>query len=294
MDRQERYDWLRLMWTRGLSFEMARVLLSEVGLPEIIFATPYASLVRLVPDSVARRLCLAVDGEIDERINRSIDWIESTPQADLIVLSDSRYPRCLLKTPEPPLAFFTWGDTSYLMLPMVSLVGSTHPNSEGVELARQWAQTLSQTSLVVVEGMCEGIERAALQGIWKESRAKAILVSDVPMALSGESVIEAMSRRHVVVSLMGPFDEEDEGRRWELRNRLLIGLSSSFVMVQASIRSRSLSFLREALDMNRNVMAIPGSIHSPLSKGPHRLIKDGARLVETTKEVLQEMQLSVF
>ena len=120
------------------------------------------------------------------------------------------------------------------------------------------------------------------------------MVSDVPMALSGEPVIEAMSRRHLVVSLMGPFDEEDEGRRWELRNRLWIGLSSSFVMVQASIRSRSLSFLREALDMNRNVMAIPGSIHSPLSKGPHRLIKEGARLVETTKEVLQEMQLSVF
>lgn len=291
MGRQERYGWLRLMWTRGLSFEMARTLLSELGLPETIFTTAYTSLVRYVPESVARRLSMVVDGEIDDRINRTLDWIESTPQADLIVLSDSRYPCGLLKTPEPPLAFFAKGNTSYLTLPTVSLVGSTHPNSEGIELARQWAMTLSQSPVAVIEGMSDGVERAALQGLWKETKAKAILVSDVPMALSSEPVIEAMSRRHLVVSLAGPFDEDEEVRRWELRNRLLIGLCSSFVMVQASIRSRSLSFLREALDLNRNVMAIPGSIHSPLSKGSHRLIKEGARLVETTKEVLEEMRI---
>lgn len=290
MDRQKQYDWLRLAWTRGLSFEMAKDLLSLIGLPETIFATSYSSLCRVVSEPVARRISMKVDTEIDERIVATLEWIENTPGADLITLDDQRYPPGLLATPEPPLAIFAWGNTSYLKLPCVSLVGSSHPNQEGSDLARQWAQTLSQYQLVLVEGMCEGIERAALQGLWKEANAKAILVADRPIAVCDESVLNAMSQRHLVLSLIGPYDEHEEKRYSELRNRLLIGLCSSFVLVQASSRSRSLGLLREALDLNRNVMAIPGSIHSPLSKGPHRMIKEGARLVETVNEVWDEMQ----
>ena len=292
MSRQEQYDWLRLMWTRGLSFDLAKTLLSAIGLPEMIFSESYSALCQVVPESVARRVCMRIDPEIHERIETALLWVERNPEADLIVMTDSRYPRRLLSIPEPPLAFFTWGDTTYLTIPGVSLVGSTHPNQEGVDLARQWAHKLSESCAVLVEGMSEGIERVALQGMWKQAQAKAILVLDRPMALCDESVVRAMADRHLVVSLVGPYDEIDEPQRWEFRNRLLLGLCSSFVLVQASIRSRSLSFLREALDLNRNVMAIPGSIHSPLSKGSHRLIKDGARLVETIEEVLDEMRVS--
>lgn len=290
MQRQEQYYWLRLMWTNGLSFEMAKNLLTTIGLPELIFSSSYATLCRVVPDDIARRLCMRVDSEIDERIQKTIAWIESTPSADLIALTDSRYPTSLLAVPQPPLAFFVLGDSSYLSQPSVSLLGSSNPNQEGIELAREWAMTLSQ-SVVVVEAMSEGVERAALQGVWKASQARAILVSDEPLGESRASVIEAMSQRHLVVSLIGPFDKVGAEQRWELRNRLLVGLCSSFVLVQASIRSRALNFLREALDLNRNVMAIPGSVHSPLSKGPHYMIKYGARLVETTNEVFEEMRV---
>lgn len=292
MNRQERYDWLRLMWTPGLSFEMVKALLTAIGLPEIIFSSSYLTLSKVVPEPIARRLCVGADQKLGERIERALSWIDETPNADLITLIDPRYPSQMLLSPEPPLAFFVWGDTSYLSLPSVALVGSSHPNQEGLDLAREWAKSLSQSGVVLIEGMSEGIERSALKGLWKEPSAKAILVVDTPMAKVTEPVIEAMSQRHLVVSLNGPLDTIDDDDCWVLRNRLFLGLCSSFVLMQASARSRSLSLMREALDLNRNVMAVPGSIHSPLSKGSHRLIKQGARLVETTREVLEEMQIA--
>ncbi len=290
MQRQEKYEWLRLIWTNGMTFAMAKTLLTEIGLPEVIFSSSFEQLLPLIPESVAWRLKQKIDRDIHDRIESCLSWLESTPNADMVTLIDSRYPKMMLTLPEPPLVFFVWGNTSCLQQRMVSLVGSRQPSVEGGDLSRSWSLSLAQRKIAIVEGLSEGVEREALRGAWKSKDSRVILVVDKGFeSYAQEPLVKLMSEQHLVVSLQGPFDGQDNRCYWECRNRLLLGLCSSFVLVQASARSRSLTLLREALDLGRCVMAVPGSIHSPLSKGPHRLIKEGARLVETTSEVFEEM-----
>lgn len=199
----------------------------------------------------------------------------------------------LWRIPDPPLALFAWGDVALAATPSVAIVGSRRCSAVGAAVARELAAELARAGLVVVSGLARGIDAAAHEGALEvEGATAAILGSGFDHIYPPEhgSLVGRIRRSGYVLSEYPP-GVIARGFHFPERNRLISGLCQAVVVVEASQRSGSLITARLALEQGRDVMAVPGSVRSPLARGCHRLIREGAALVESAQDVLDALGL---
>lgn len=219
-------------------------------------------------------------------VERDLRWLEG-PRRRLIGWCDADYPALLARSEEPPAALFVAGDADLLWHPQVAIVGSRHPTPAGADCARRFAEQLAGAGLVVTSGLAAGIDAQAHRGALACGRTIAVIGTG-PDRCFPAAHAELMTRIAEAGAVVSEYPPGTEGHKahFPARNRLIAGLSLGTLVVEAAQRSGALITARQAAQAGREVFAIPGSIHNPLAQGCHRLIRQGAALVESADEVL--------
>lgn len=219
-----------------------------------------------------------------------LTWCEKNA-CHLLCLEDDGYPKLLNQTADPPLVLFVKGNVELLSEPQIAMVGSRNPTIYGNEEALQFAKCLAKSGLIITSGLALGIDTASHSGALLEN-GKTIAVLGTGLAtiypFSNRSLAKAILEKGAWVSEFPP-SELPRAKNFPRRNRIISGLSLGVLVVEAAIRSGSLITARFALEQARDVFAIPGSIHNPLSRGCHELIRQGAKLVEKVEDILDEL-----
>lgn len=295
MQAAERAAWLRLAATPGLGPAALRQLLASLGLPQDILAAGYATLARHLPAELAREIASPASAETEQAITRTERWLADTPGAALICLADPEYPADLLDTADPPPLLYARGRLELLARPALAIVGSRNCTTQGAANAEGFAQALARGGLTVVSGMALGIDAAAHRGALAGGAASTIAVlgtgADRIYPSSNRALAEQICAEGLMLSEF-PLGTPALTHNFPRRNRIIAGLSRGVLVVEAALRSGSLITARLAGEIGREVFAIPGSIHSPLARGCHRLIRDGAKLVEAASDILEELRFA--
>jgi len=281
--------WLRLSLVPGLGSEGLRRLLTAFGGPERALAASRAALARHVGDAVAAAIKA---GGADEAVAATGAWL-GEPANHLVTLADASYPRQLLQIPDPPPLLYVKGRVDLLSRPALAVVGSRHATAQGLANAETFARTFSDGGLTVVSGLALGIDAAAHRGgLAGASSSVAVLGTgaDIVYPARNRALAHELAARGALVSEF-PLGMRPIAGNFPRRNRLISGLALGCLVVEAAAESGSLITARLASEQGREVFAIPGSIHSPLAKGCHALIKQGAKLVESARDVLEELRL---
>jgi DNA processing protein len=280
-------SWIRLSLVDGLGPATFRKLLSSFGLPEQIFGTSHAALSRVVAADMATRI-LADDHAA--QVDLTLEW--AAHESNVIVsFADNAYPRLLLEIPDPPPLLYLRGRHDLLNAPALAIVGSRNATPQGLANAESFARAFSDAGLAIVSGLALGIDAAAHRG-GLAGRGSTIAVlgtgADALYPLSNRALGEDIAARGLLLSEF-PVGTPPVTANFPRRNRLISGLARGCLVVEAAISSGSLITARQAAEQGREVFAIPGSIHSPVARGCHRLIKQGAKLVESAADVLEEL-----
>lgn len=284
---QDAAAWLTLEAIPGLGPDAAKRLLAAFGDPRSIFAASAAQLAPLVGNGLARAV---VGGAAPEAIQPGLDWL-AAPQNHLITWDHPAYPAQLRELPDAPAWLYLKGDPDWLTRPMIAIVGSRNATAQGLRDARAFAQSLSEAGFTVVSGLALGIDAAAHEG------GLAGLASSVAVVGTGLDRVYPARNRELAHRLVEggaivsefPVGTPPRPGHFPRRNRLISGLSMGVLVIEAALQSGSLITARLAAEQGREVFAMPGSIHSALSKGCHRLIKQGAKLVESAADILEEL-----
>ena len=306
MEREDLTAWLRLSLTAGIGNVGARQLLKAFGLPTQVFLQTAVALQQVVSARQTQAL-LQTPSELVEMVETTWNWLQAEPARHrLLTLGDRCYPQSLLQIEDPPLLLYgiatpeVW-QAQWLANSVdhcLAVVGSRNPTPQGVQNAREFSRTLAQTGLTIVSGLALGVDGAAHEG--------ALLGADAAQCATIAVVGTGLDRVY-------PKQHHDLARRiaqcgmllseyalgtpalstnFPKRNRIIAGLSRGTLVVEAALRSGSLITARLAAEQGKEVFAIPGSIHSALARGCHALIRQGAKLVESAEDILEEMQFS--
>ena len=290
LDGSDLESWIRLSSIPGLSSTSQRKLLSAFGSPDAALRASAGSVSSLL----GQRAVEAWRGGADaDAVARAMDWLES-PGNTLLTLADTTYPQALITTPDPPPVLYAKGRLNLLSRSALSIVGARSATPSGIRDAEALAEALGNTGLTIVSGLAIGIDAAAHRG---GLRTEASSIAVVATGL--DKVYPARNKRlahelaeHGLLLSEFALGTPPLPANFPRRNRVISGLSKGTLVVEAALHSGSLITARQALDQGREVFAIPGSIHSPLSKGCHWLIKQGAKLVESAGDVLEELGIS--
>ena len=286
MSLENQRNWLRLAMVPGMSFGGSYALLKAFGLPETIFAQSVLSLSTVLPQELAVLVHRSPGEDVETKIQTILAWIKNIPQVRLLVPSDKDFPKRFLTVPQPPMVVLAAGDVKLLSRETVSLVGSSHPSADAELTTRSWVSALIKKELSLIQGEAPGIEKIGLLTALKSKVPSLVIVSKNPLTDDNfEQKLSFILNKGLLIS---PLETAEDP--WLMRQRLLVASTDHFVVIESSIRSRVLSLVREAADAGRNVMAVPGSIHSPLSKGCHKLIREGAKLVESADDIWDEIK----
>ena len=280
--------WIALSTVAGLGGESFRRLLAAFGGPEAVLQAGRHDLSGIVEPALAGRI---LQGPDRQAVEVALKWLEE-PANDLVTLADEDYPRLLLNVPDPPPFLYLRGNRSLLGRQAIAIVGSRNATPQGIENARNFARVLSDAGLCIVSGLALGIDAAAHEGGLSGASGSIAVVGtgiDVSYPARNAGLARELEGRGLIVSEFA-LGTPPLGTNFPRRNRIISGLSLGCLVVEAGIRSGSLITARHALEQGREVFAIPGSIHSPLSKGCHTLIKQGAKLVECAHDILDELE----
>lgn len=223
---------------------------------------------------------------------RDLTWLAEHPEVHVIDMDDTTYPSLLREIRRPPPVLYVLGDLTCLSLPQLAIVGSRNPTPGGSDNAHQFARFLAGAGFTITSGLALGVDGAAHRG--------ALAAGGRTIAVLGTGIDRMYPARHRqlaqdIVAQGGalvsefPLDTRSNAGNFPQRNRIISGLSCGTLVVEAAIQSGSLISARLALEQNREVFAIPGSIHNPLARGCHKLIRDGAKLVETGQDIVEEV-----
>lgn len=287
MDRADLAAWLRLSLAPGIGGETQRTLLRQFGLPQHILALGRGELSRVLSP---RQLAGLFDEQTQAAIDASLNWAEQDGN-HILSLADSAYPQALLQTADPPILLYAKGQAALLNRPALALVGSRNATTQGLSNAEQFARHLSLGGLTIVSGLALGIDAAAHKGGLEGSGSTVAVIgtgADRIYPAKNKDLARSIAERGCIVSEF-PLGTPALAGNFPRRNRIISGLSRGVLVVEAAERSGSLITARLAGEQGREVFAIPGSIHSPLSKGCHRLIKQGAKLVDDARDILEEL-----
>ncbi len=314
--------------THGVGNQHARKLLTAFGLPQAIFTQPSLALKQVVSTAMAQALQV-VPENFEAQLKTTWDWLEAgtvdpvTGQNNrvFLTLADSRYPSSLLNIEDPPLVLYLQGQVDLIArldaniakankppshTPYkhakdgIAMVGSRNPTPQGLATAHAFAQSFTQAGLVVVSGLALGIDGAAhegaLEGRQNNGDGCTIAVIGTGLDRVYPSKHLALAHRIVQHGLMVsefPLGTPPLPANFPKRNRIISALSLGTLVVEAAVKSGSLITARLANEQGKEVFAIPGSIHSTQSRGCHALLKQGAKLVESAQDVLEELRLQL-
>ncbi|NUZ06434.1 DNA-processing protein DprA [Piscinibacter koreensis] len=291
MEPDELAAWLRLVEAPGVGREGARQLLAAFGSAPAVLAAGVAERRAVVGERTAAALAGPAP-EIEDLLVRTLEWLQAgAERRDIIVLGDSRYPRLLLESADPPLLLYAEGHVDLLQADAVAVVGSRNPTPQGLADARAFAAALSRSGLTVVSGLALGIDGAAHDGALDGSGSTVAVVGtglDRVYPKSHLKLAHRIAAAGLIVSEL-PIGTPPLPPHFPSRNRIIAGLTRGTLVVEAALESGSLITARLAAEAGRDVFAIPGSIHSPLARGCHALIKQGAKLVDSAADVLDEL-----
>jgi DNA processing protein len=302
MERDELAAWLRLQLTPGVGNETARRLLAAFGLPEQVFVQSAAALGQIV-SSNQRAALQNEPPEWAALLDTTWDWLQADPDGRRVLpLGDVCYPASLLNMEDPPLLLYAMGTQQAWLADglaqsaqrSIAIVGSRNPTAQGALNARQFAHALAQSGLTVVSGLALGVDGAAHEG----ALDGAPLGQLATIAVVGTGLDRVYPRQHrdlahriaqrgVLISEY-PLGTPPLSANFPRRNRIIAGLSQGTLVVEAALQSGSLITARLASEQGKDVFAIPGSIHATQAKGCHALIKQGAKLVESAQDILEE------
>lgn len=280
--------WLALAQTPGLGTVRIAKLLARFDSLEEIFRH---SVVTLRAFGLGERTIEALKTPQWEQVDRTLAW-GNRPDCHIIPLSDPGYPSQLREITSPPPVLFVRGDPRLLSRPQLAIVGSRNPSDTGRRLAFDFARELSALGLVITSGLALGIDGAAHQGALTTGTTIAVAGTgpDRIYPPQHKNLGEAIVSHGAIVSEFPP-GTPARAQHFPRRNRVIAGLSLGTLVVEATRRSGSLITARYALEQGREVMAVPGAIHNPQAKGCNALIREGARLVETTEDILEALNL---
>ena len=288
--------WLRLVHTPGIGAVTGQLLLRRLGPPEAILQASYATVRALVRSDETARALLADDPVREQDIQAALAWLHAGDDRHILALDDPRYPAALLDLPDAPLLVYARGSLAALQPAAVAIVGSRRASHEGLRNAQALAEALARRGIIVTSGLAEGIDAAAHQGALEGAPAGQAST----IAVTGAGIDRIYPAHHLplarrvleqggLVLSEQPLGSAPMRANFPRRNRMIAALSRGTLVVEAALRSGSLITARQAAELGREVMAVPGSIHNPLSHGCHHLIRDGATLIETVDDILQAL-----
>jgi DNA processing protein len=287
MHSAELEAWLRLGLIPRLGPVKFRKLLSEVGDPDAVLGASNCILAGVVGPQLASAIGAGPDSDL---LASTLEWI-SGEKNRLLTLADSDYPKQLLEISDPPPLLYAKGDTGLLALEALAIVGSRNATPQGVANAEAFARDLSDNRFTIVSGLALGIDAAAHQGGLSGNCSSIAVVGtglDIVYPARNRKLAHELSQRGLMISEF-PLGTRPAAANFPRRNRLISGISRGVLVVEAALKSGSLITARYALEQGREVFAVPGSVHSTLSKGCHALIQQGAKLVETAADILEEL-----
>ncbi len=302
MEPDELAGWLRLTLTPGVGDVAARKLLAAFGPPAAVFSQSVAALQQVVGSARAEALQAPPAG-FAAQLDDTLEWLGGTDpdgvQRAVVAWGDPAYPETLLETADPPPLLYLMGGPGFDLTQLarsIAIVGSRNPTPRGLQDARAFARALAEAGLAVVSGLALGIDGAAHEGAL-EGMAPGRLATVAVVGTGLDRVYPARHRdlahriatRGLIVSEF-PLGTPPLNANFPQRNRLIAGLARGTLVVEAALRSGSLITARLAAEQGREVFAIPGSIHSTQSRGCHALLRQGAKLVESVGDVLEELR----
>jgi DNA processing protein len=282
--------WLRLTLVPGVSPRDQRKLLSQFGSPREVLSQCRAAIIEVCGDDVAGALAR---GANSSQVDAALRWAEQEGH-HLVGSADPAYPQALLNIHVPPSVLYVRGRVELLNSKSFAVVGSRNATPQGLRDAEAFAAALSAAGLCIVSGLAAGIDAAAHRGGMAHAGGSIAVMgtgADRLYPARNRALAEELARSGCLVSEF-PLGTPPEAGNFPRRNRLISGLACGVLVVEAAIQSGSLITARTALEQNRDVFAIPGSIHSPLSKGCHDLIKQGAKLVESAEDILADIGMA--
>ena len=301
MDKNALRAWLRLSMTEGVGNDAARKLLACFGSPQAVFEQTEAALQQVVTPAQVQAL-RSVPNELAVQCVRTEQWLMHQPDTHshaLWTLGDPHYPQALLQLADPPLMIYVAGQTRRTLGNAVAVVGSRNPTPQGEQTAEQFGEALCASGLCVVSGLALGVDGGAHKGALRGGTTKAHWHT---VAVVGTGLDRVYPRQHQTlaaqIALNGLLISEYHlgaaplAHHFPKRNRIIAALGLGTLVVEAALKSGSLITAQMALELNREVLAIPGSIHATQSHGCHALIRQGAKLVQNAQDVLEELQLA--
>ncbi len=300
-EREELGAWLRLLQTPGVGPETARKLLAAFGPPPAIWAQTPTAWKEVVGQRTAQAMA-SPPGSWAVLLETTWAWLQDGPDERAIVtLGDPDYPAALLQTADPPCLLYATGRIHQLQhlhtTPTLAVVGSRNPTPQGRLNAQAFGEDLARAGLTIVSGMALGVDGAAHEGALAGATGQQIAT----VAVVGTGLDRVYPKQHLALARRiarhglilseYPLGTPPLAENFPRRNRIISGLAQGTLVVEAALASGSLITARQALEQGREVFAIPGSIHAPQSKGCHALIRQGAKLVESAQDVLEELRV---
>lgn len=276
--------WLALHRTPGVGPATFARLLSQFSDPEALFANPNTA------ENISARTRSALLEPDWNQIEHDLAWFDK-PDRHIVTLHDSRYPELLKEIADPPSVLFVQGDVDLLSQWQIAMVGSRNPSASGRDTAYEFSRYMAQGGLTITSGLAMGIDAAAHQGaLVAQGRTIAVIGTGLDRVYPAKhrELAHDIASEGAIVSEFA-LGTAPRAENFPRRNRIISGLSLGTLVVEAALRSGSLITARMALEQGREVFAIPGSIHNPLARGCHQLIRDGAKLVETAQDILEEL-----
>jgi len=278
--------WLMLLRTPGVGSKTFLKCLAHYS-PEALFAAPRESLLQL---GLSTKIIDSLKNPRWDLIETDLSWL-AQENNHAILWADANYPQQLKEIPDPPPILFARGDLDLMHFPQIAIVGSRNPSSTGLQIAYDFAQSLASSGFTITSGLALGIDAASHKG--------ALNVQGATIAVTGTGLDRVYPAAHkdlatdivatgLILSEFPP-GTLAKANHFPRRNRIISGLCMGLLVVEAAKKSGSLITARMALEQNRDVFAIPGSIYNPLARGCNALIRDGAKLVETTQDILEEL-----
>ena len=291
-------DWLRLVTTLGVSTRQLRQLLSAFGGPAQVLAASEAERAHCVGAAAAAALSRP-PADAPLRLARTEHWLAHPPAGcvhQILTLGDAAYPQAFLQLSDPPLMLYLQGQAAPLDRTALAVVGSRNPTPQGRDNAQAFARDLAASGMCVVSGLALGIDAAAHEGALRGGTTLPLAtVAVVGTGLDrvypkgNQALAQEVALRGCLISEY-PLGTPPLPAHFPQRNRLIAALGQGCLVVEAALSSGSLITAHQALELGREVFAIPGSIHSPQSRGCHALIRQGAKLVESAQDVWEELR----
>lgn len=296
MERDDLASWLRLALTPGIGNGTARKLLAAFGLPRAAFSQPESALRQVVSQAQAAALAIPPP-DLQAQLETTLQWLDGDAgQRRVITLGDLDYPAALLNIEDPPLMLYAMGMDTGRWPDAVAVVGSRNPTPQGLTNAQEFAKAFAQCGLTVVSGLALGVDGAAHEGALEGASPGQLAT----IAVVGTGLDRVYPKQHLalahriaaagVIVSEYPLGTPPLAENFPRRNRIIAALSQGTLVVEAALKSGSLITARQALEQGKDVFAIPGSIHSTQSRGCHALLKQGAKLVESAQDVLEELK----